>query len=534
MLENYTQSANERCFQLIDADAGAIWADIESTPEDTDSARWRKKLEAIAREYSFSSRFALMRILFARAAELDLTRRETESALSGGEEPALVCGDWRFPLSALTIDRAETLSPEDNLRFEQLLRETAGQSPDADEAANTALLRRAWYDEESAILAGEALLPPDRRENRRKLAAERAALRQAYRPLFRTRLTRREAFRLGHLLRLSLQEMQWFLLRVFDAEDGFQYNRAEDLIEAYGFLTDAGQGTVAALHAAYAARAPQIKKKPLGERAADWTADAAGSLGGLAQRRLSRPDEGDEPFLGWLLEQAPCLDLPSRTALAVFRNLAVYAWHLALEEEDPPIESDLVRCVREITGSPEEDDAAREALYENGQISAKRCAKVAGDIMAANLDLSFSDQTDRAKAYHVITAKEDGTPTSTGGVNASRTRLQELLLGELQVEKSDLLYLLWFAANQCWSWNGASQPGEIFDRMADFVECAWTCLENALLPPFYPPHLLEQSMLLSIACAGKTGETDITPAETYELLCSSLIVPRRRRKDVPS
>ena len=374
MLENYTQSANERCFQLIDADAGAIWADIESTPEDTDSARWRKKLEAIAREYSFSSRFALMRILFARAAELDLTRRETESALSGGEEPALVCGDWRFPLSALTIDRAETLSPEDNLRFEQLLRETAGQSPDADEAANTALLRRAWYDEESAILAGEALLPPDRRENRRKLAAERAALRQAYRPLFRTRLTRREAFRLGHLLRFSLQEMQWFLLRVFDAEDGFQYNRAEDLIEAYGFLTDAGQGTVDALHAVYAARAPQIKKKPLGERAADWTADAAGSLGGLAQRRLSRPDEGDEPFLGWLLEQAPCLDLPSRTALAVFRNLAVYAWHLALEEEDPPIESDLVRCVREITGSPEEDDAAREALYENRQISVKRCA----------------------------------------------------------------------------------------------------------------------------------------------------------------
>ena len=221
MLENYTQSANERCFQLIDADAGAIWADIESTPEDTASARWRKKLEAIAREYSFSSRFALMRILFARAAELDLTRRETESALSGGEEPALVCGDWRFPLSALTIDRAETLSPEDNLRFEQLLRETAGQSPDADEAANTALLRRAWYDEESAILAGEALLPPDRRENRRKLAAERAALRQAYRPLFRTRLTRREAFRLGHLLRFSLQEMQWFLLRVFDAEDDF-------------------------------------------------------------------------------------------------------------------------------------------------------------------------------------------------------------------------------------------------------------------------------------------------------------------------
>ena len=85
-----------------------------------------------------------MRILFARAAELDLTRRETESALSGGEEPALVCGDWRFPLSALTIDRAETLSPEDNLRFEQLLRETAGQSPDADEAANTAHLPRAW------------------------------------------------------------------------------------------------------------------------------------------------------------------------------------------------------------------------------------------------------------------------------------------------------------------------------------------------------------------------------------------------------
>lgn len=52
-----------------------------------------------------------------------------------------------------------------------------------------------------------------------------------------TLLSREEAFILGHILQFSLEDMEWFLLRVCDVEGGFRYNSSNDLIEAYGFLT---------------------------------------------------------------------------------------------------------------------------------------------------------------------------------------------------------------------------------------------------------------------------------------------------------
>lgn len=62
----------------------------------------------------------------------------------------------------------------------------------------------------------------------------------------------------------------------------------------------------------------------------------------------------------------------------------------------------------------------------------------------------MSEQTDKTKAFHVITMLTDGRMTVSGGVNQSRTRVLDLLMGRIEVEKSDLLYLLWFNANLCW------------------------------------------------------------------------------------
>ena len=68
MIKNYTQDAKRRCLALIDSDIESIWNSIEQMPTDTDSQKWKKKLKSIAKEYTFSSRFALMRIFLDRAA----------------------------------------------------------------------------------------------------------------------------------------------------------------------------------------------------------------------------------------------------------------------------------------------------------------------------------------------------------------------------------------------------------------------------------------------------------------------------------
>ena len=73
------------------------------------------------------------------------------------------------------------------------------------------------------------------------------------------------------------------------------------------------------------------------------------------------------------------------------------------------------------------------------------------------------------------------------------------------------------------------RPSEIYDRLADFIDAAEICLDAAMLPPFYPPHLIEQSMLLSVVYAGRT-ESDT--AEIYEQLCSA-VIERRKSKNRP-
>ena len=117
----------------------------------------------------------------------------------------------------------------------------------------------------------------------------------------------------------------------------------------------------------------------------------------------------------------------------------------------------------------------------------------------------------------------------SGGINASRTRVQELLFGnQFLIDKSDFLYLLWFVANLCW-FQGRSNPNadELTTRLFDFIDVAENCLDKAGLPKFYPAHLVEQSMMLSIIYA-YAGPEKCDPAEVYEQVCSSIIERRAK------
>ena len=93
MIDSYTQAAREYIFDLVDKETAAIWDDIETTPQDTTAELWRKKLTRIARNYAYSSRFALMRILCSRATGCKITEdgRTRISSGSNFEMPARIC-----------------------------------------------------------------------------------------------------------------------------------------------------------------------------------------------------------------------------------------------------------------------------------------------------------------------------------------------------------------------------------------------------------------------------------------------------------
>ena len=91
MIASYTNEIKDRFFDLEDKELFEIWEKIENTPEDETAERWKEKLEEIAREYSFSSRFALMRIIYSRAYDCELGMADTENIFQiYGKEKTLV------------------------------------------------------------------------------------------------------------------------------------------------------------------------------------------------------------------------------------------------------------------------------------------------------------------------------------------------------------------------------------------------------------------------------------------------------------
>ena len=498
---NYTQRAKEKCLDLIDGEIYQIWDDINSTPMDTDAEKWKKKLQAIAAEYSFSSRFTLMRI-FQRQAVDDALLQDNPAqgfSINMSDGSAGIFTD-------ISMEHAQNLTNAELGLYTQLMMERAEEQSDADPEADLALIQKALCN-----FPGKATL-----------------------------LTREEAFQLGHMLRFSLEEMEWFLLRVFQADAGFRYNISDDLIEAYGFLTDASAREVLELRQEYRIRYDCVQKVTCSEEEANWTRDTGVSLPGLIQYWPA--ESRDEHFLEWMGTLASRLDLPSQTALRIYRTLAVFAYNLASSKADAPnvdvirekygsFRTDFLGCIEQVAATDGYTEQTKAALFEKGEISFNRCKEVAGTLLVENLNFSLSDQTDRSKAWHVIDVLTNGKMTVSGGINASRTRVRDILTGEEQrIEKSDILYLLWFTANLCW-FQGKTRlsANDIYNRFFDFLEAAEILLDYAGLPAFYPPHLMEQSMMLSIVYAYRNPEAS-DPAEVYERICSSVIESRKRRK----
>ena len=219
-------------------------------------------------------------------------------------------------------------------------------------------------------------------------------------------------------------------------------------------------------------------------------------------------------------------NVPSKTALCIYRKLAVYTYRLIPEggfyESDivaeldnnklktiplkmqkkckMPMRKDVIDCINRICSSEGEfDKIIEEVLFENGQVSEKRCKEISDCLMNANKELYTSAQ-DQAKAWRTISLSNNGHPKLIVArmPDEKKSRVQKILEGSLQVEKSDMLHLLWFLFNLSWLEHPICDTNELFNSLADYTETVKMVLDKALLPAFYPPHIMEQSMLLSI------------------------------------
>lgn len=477
---NYTQEASDRCFALFDKETEQMWEDIASASESSDKEQWKAILEKIAREFAISSRFALMRLCQKWACPDE-----------EGKAYSVNVGGKNLHFSDFSFEHAEDLGQEELNAYELLLLDRAAIQMDAD-------------------------LDNDRQLIRKALAINIGKKKQSL-------LTREEALKLGHILNFSFADMQWFLLRALDMGEGFRYNASEDLIEAYGFLISTSWQHVVDIKKQYAKKAEQIEKCNFSDKPVDWTRSINASLPEL----IATWDAAncDMHFLDWMEKQSPYLDIPSKSATRIYRDLAVYAYNMIRGEESAPADSDFVLVVRQIVSAKEEDDHTVEVLCDNGILSKVKCKELASMLLLENLNFTLSDQTDKAKAWHYLKMK-NGKLSASGGIDVSRTRVQELLTGSVIIEKADMLYMLWFLANMCWFDNDDNPTtNTIFNRLADFIDASEICLDQAMLPGFYPPHALEQSMMLAIVFGGASGRD---PAEIYEEICSTVIGVRAK------
>ena len=529
MMESYTQKVSDYILDLPDREIAVIWEDIASMPQDTTASLWRRKLEEIARENSFSSRFALMRILYSRAHKVPFFHPAETDVPEFAAEYSFSIGQRQYCFRDISMEHAENLTVEEHLEYIACLKDIASLQSDNDPDVSEAVICRAWHNAASADAVAESQLPEDIAANPKLRKSTMAAISRENKAKYKECLTRSEALLLGHVLGFTVQEMQWFFLRVLDIADGFRYNLSGDLIEAYGFLTHASWQKVRSLYEKYEKRSAGIPKADSPDRNHRWTKNIADTLPGKVEVWTRYPETQDEQFMDWMLSHAPGLDTPSRSALRIYRNLAAFAYNLTMNIETAPSDPEFADCVRDVYQDPAENGSVQRLLYENGEISPDRCKEVADKLLLENKIQCESIHADNTKAWHILTQLNNGSLSAAGGiVNSSRSRVKDILSGKIQVEKGDMLYLFWFLSNRIWMFAGNLTDEIRSYRLMDFLELANDILEEAMLPPFYPPHIMERSMLLSIACGGKLENED--SSVVYEYMLNSLVASRNRKK----
>lgn len=492
---NFTQDALDFYLDYVDNEARISNERLLALHESRDAEYWKEVLLGIAKEFTLSSRFALMRFVYSitTGAGLGEGDSETEFVVEGCK------GEYRF--KDLSIEHAQNLPTKELNQYRSVLQEHA-LSFSADKDLN-------------ADLIGKAL----------RIQRNR-----------RTSLSRSEAMKLGHILGFNVQQMQWFLLRVFENGGGFALNSSEDLIDIYGFYCEHDVQHVEKLKEKYAQTVSCINKKDVVDiREENWTLSLEETLGDKINAWKENNQDSDESFLNWMLEISPWLDYPSRTTLWVYRDLLAFAYRILNENIRIPDADELYDTLRDVIVRGEGRTNTITTLFDKknpAQIDEAKSRNVITAILRDN-NKSYSGVADACKAYRTISAnygrlslKHARTfhyePDENGKKKYTHhtIRIADLISGEkTTIEKADILYLLWYIWNKVYFSRVDLDASNRYNGVCAFIDCANMILKASGLEGFYLPHIMEQSMLISIL------ETDwMTPGFIYDELCEAVIL----------
>lgn len=493
MQRNYTEAVREGFFDLIENDTKDIWKDLDRSVDMIRSGKWKEHYQGIVSKYRFSSRFAFMRILFEEATGLSPAKTD-EQALAKG---FCVAGIGDFP--DITIRHAQQMPEEEVALYRKLLlRRVEENNPD--------------FCREATSLVARAVAAP----------AEGA----------KCALRRDEIIRLGHMVNFSLESMQFILLRVLgDNEAGFNHSASGDIIDLYGFINRSPLSQVDALKAWYEENAAAIPKAEYADKPVHFTRDIATAF---EQTFLNwAPENREEEFKKWLLQQAPCLDLKSKTARKVYMNLAAYAYIRAKKyhlDHNDIVGDDLYEDMEYLSRVPGYHAYALQLFFKGTKPDAQKCKSVAEGLIYENAEYAdnFGMRDNNSELLYHVPYVEKGKITTRGSFNKnSKKRIEDILMDKVAPAKSDLLYLLWIVANCQWVGMDIS-PEEKPLFLDDFLAAASCLLEAAFLPDFYPPNILEETLMLALVL----GDEAEPPATIYEAICSAFTDKGKVKKKV--
>lgn len=483
----YTELIWNRYLDSFDNELAELWDLMGSSLLKKAPSARVAVLQKTLEEFSFSGRFMLMRILQSKAGS-----KEGAGFEYRGENICCTFDD-------ITPEHAMTMTPEESAQYIQILSEIALQH-ETDTEYSSYLITKAWHTAET--------YEKELEQKYGKAKAKRLA-----KTFYKTRLTRQEALDLGHVLDFSLREMQEFLFRVFDTDECFRFTRSDDLIEAYGFLVGADMAEVAGLKEEYREKSETIEKD-IAARQDGWTALSPSILDDKAGEWIHHPDDRDEQFMAWMIENAAHLDIPSRSAQIIYRNLLSFV------------------CAQNEAAGETGETEGLSPLYDliQGELTEDAKQMIPDDEML-NDDEFAKDLLDR-----IVKCRDDYLGRYAVSINnqmelssADNTKIfwehtLEVLRGKAEVEKSDLLYLLWIAAGLCWYFEAADEE-LAFNRLCDFQSLCEEYLKKANLPRLYYPHIIEASIFLSFVSSNK----EYDPTESYAILCEE--IKRRRATD---
>ena len=571
--KTYTQAVVDNITQYAENYGKASKIELENMPEDASLEDWKQKLEDIAEEFICSPRYFLMCWLAAKCLHQDLF----DGGIELGEFPKF---EYKPKFAKKVREFAEVnrkhamdLEKEELDQYVEVLTKIASKNEGVKLQECEDVFRQAflWY--------------PSR--NRYCYSRKRLLI------------SKDETLKIAHMLRMNYEETSYFLVRVVENE-ALDFTRSADVIHAYCLIRGKSYGIYKQLLKEYEKAAENISKAEVEDKENGFTAgmmpgsqipgrrddqeDLYIRIGSWKEAVINEALEENEKkndremkeeapgekdlidvkFMEWLISLARYLDIPSKSALSIYRNLTAYAYKYTLDhnigkqkgsgvgkdryflvqsEENSQIKKHTSGIYGELEDSLEEPEqnpkiiaekfwadfnkiCSKDSLYQFRSDMNEADYKI---LVSNRLNYLFYTMTDKVyEQNHLERIMRYTQVTPNGNLTAVliADRVAKLLSGVIPVTKADMLFMFWLVCNLYWS---DKEKNEICgvnlkEKIDKFLKKGSEVLEEGHLPALYVPHILERTFILSF-CIDYVSASEDALSGTVPTLCLGASTP---------